>query len=130
MTQHINNNSTIPQAVRDLVANKISLLDSYILMQTGESEYTALIRKAGLNECRQYTVSRANNYGQYLVSESTGDWDFTVTNEYYVYSNIGYGAALSLPVVSHSTAWASVILACAVMLSIVFKGVLFPWKKR
>lgn len=130
MTQYTDYGS-IPQAVRDLIANKISLLDSYILMQTGENKYTALIRKAGLNECRQYTISRANNYGHYLVSESAGDWDYTVTNEYYVYSNVGYGAALDLPVVGHSIAHASVIVACALMLAIVFKGVLFPcFKKR
>ena len=46
MTQY-ENNSSIPQAVRDIVANKISLLDSYILMQTAEQEYTALINKPG-----------------------------------------------------------------------------------
>lgn len=116
---------TIPQAVRDLVANKISLLDSYILMQTGEQEYTALVNKPGLN-CRQYTISRTSNYGQYKVVESVGTWEYTVNNEYYCYSNVGYGSALALPVVDLSIAHASVILACAVMLAIVFKGVLFP----
>ena len=50
--------TSIPQAVRDVVANKISLLDSYILMQTGENEFTALVNKPGLNECRQYTFTR------------------------------------------------------------------------
>ena len=125
MTQYTDYGS-IPQAVRDLVANKISLLDSYILMQTGEYQYTALVNKPGLG-CRQYTIQRSSNYGQqYTVKESVGTWDYTVTNEYYCYSNVGYGAALSLPVAELSTAHASVILACALMLAIVFKGVLFP----
>lgn len=121
---------TVPQAVRDLVANKISLLDSYILMQTGEQQYTALVNKPALG-CKQYVISRTGNYNtQYSVSESAGDWEYTVRNEYYVYSNVGYGAALSLPVVDQSIAHASVIMACAVMLAIVFKGVLFPCLKK
>lgn len=128
MTQYTDY-GTIPQAVRDLVANKISLLDSYILMQTGEYEYTALVNKPGIG-CKQYTVKRANNYGQYTFVESVGTWDYTVRNEYYCYSNVGYGAALSLPVTELATAHACVILSCALMLAIVFKGVLFRCFKK
>ncbi len=121
---------SVPQAVRDLIANKISLLDSYILMQTGDQQFTALVNKPALG-CKQYVISRTGNYGnQYMVTESAGTWDYTVRNEYYVYSNVGYGAALDLPVVEHTTAHASAILACALMLAIVFKGVLFPCLKR
>lgn len=131
MTQYTTSYSSIPQAVRDVVANKISLLDSYILMQTGENEFTALVNKPGLNECRQYTFTRTGNYGsQYAVVESVGQWDYTVRNEYYCYSNVGYGSALELPVVDLSIAHSSVILACAIMLAIVFKGVLFPCLKK
>lgn len=128
MTQYTEYGS-IPQAVRDLIANKISLLDSYILMQTGDQQYTALINKPALG-CKQYVISRTNNYGQYSVSESVGTWNYSVRNEYYVYSNVGYGAALDLPVVGHSIAHASVILACALMLAIVFKGALFPCLRK
>lgn len=132
MTQYTDY-GTIPQAVRDLIANKISLLDSYILMQTGEYEYTALINKPALG-CRQYVVSRTSQFGYgqyaYTVSESQGVWDYTVTNEYYCYSNVGYGPALSLPVADLSVAHASVIMACALMLAIVFKGVLFPCLRK
>lgn len=130
MTQY-NEYTSMPQAVRDVVANKISLLDSYILMQTGENEYTALVNKPGLNECRQYTFSRIGNYGsQYEVVETAGEWEYTVRNEYYCYSNVGYGSALDLPVVGLSIAHSSVILACAVMLAIIFNGVLFPCLKK
>ncbi len=129
MTQYTDYGS-IPQAVRDLIANKISLLDSYILMQTGDQQYTALVNKPALG-CKQYVISRTGNYNnQYSVSESVGTWEYTVRNEYYVYSNVGYGAALDLPVVDHSIAHASVIMACALMLAIVFKGALFPCLKR
>lgn len=130
MTQYTDY-SSIPQAVRDLVANKVSLLDSYILMQTGQYEYTALIDKPGLG-VKQIVVSRnSSTYNsQYAVATSEGTWDFVVTNEYYCYSNVGYGAALDLPVVEGATAHASVILACALMLAIVFKGVLFPCLRK
>ena len=128
MTQYTDYGS-IPQAVRDLVANKISLLDSYILMQTGEYQYTALVNKPGLG-CKEYTIHRSGNYGYYTVTESEGTWEYTVSNEYYCYSNVGYGSALSLPVAELSTAHASVILACALMLAIVFKGVLFRCLKK
>lgn len=130
MTQYTDYGS-IPQAVRDLVANKISLLDSYILMQTGQYEYTALINKPGLNKCQQIRVARSSNYNSdYVVSVSSGTWDFDVTNEYYCYSNVGYGAALDLPVVQGVTAHATVILACALMLAIIFKGALFRCLKK
>ena len=130
MTQYTEYGS-IHAAVCDLVANKISLLDSYILMQTGQYEYTALVYKPGLKECRQYTFTRTGNYGsQYTVVESDGTWEYSVSNEYYCYSNVGYGAALDLPVVGLSIAHSTVILACAVMLAIVFKGVLFPCLRK
>ena len=132
MTQYTDY-GTIPQAVRDLIANKISLLDSYILLQTGEYEYTALVNKPALG-CRQYQVSRVSSsgYGSYVwrLVESEGEWEYSVNNEYYCYSNVGYGAALPLPVADLSIAHASVIMACALMLAIVFKGVLFPCLKR
>ena len=130
MTQYSDSYGSIPQAVRDLVANKVSLLDSYILMQTGEYEYTALIYKPGLNQCQQIRVYRTSNYGSYAVEITDGTWEYSVSNEYYCYSNVGYGASLDLPVVEGVTAHASVILACALMLAIVFKGVLFKCLKR
>lgn len=130
MTQYADSTS-VPSAVQTVVANKISLLDSYILMQTGQYEYTALIYKPGLNKCRQYTFTRSGNYNsQYSVVESVGNWDFSISNECYCYSNVGYGSALDLPVVDLSIAHSTVILACALMLAIVFKGVLFPCLKK
>lgn len=128
MTQYTEYGS-IPQAVRDLVANKISLLDEYILLQTADYEYTALIRHPG-GDVQQIVISRASNYGTYSVSISDGAWDYSVSNEYYCYSNVGYGASLDLPVMEGVTAHATVILACALMFAIIFKGVLFPCLDR
>lgn len=129
MTQY-ESYSSIPQAVRDVVANKISLLDQYILFQTGQNEYTALIYKPGLNVCKQYVFSRADNYSVYTVTESEGSFTYTVSNEYYCYSNVGYGMALDLPVTDLAIAHSSIILACALMLAIVFKGAIFPCLRR
>ena len=122
--------SSIPQTVRDLVANKCQLLDQYILMQTGAAEYTALIRNPVTDTTTQIVVSRASNYGAYTVTQTDGFWAYTVTNEYYCYSNIGYGAALDLPVVDGLQAHASAVFVSVLALAILFKGVLFPCLDR
>ena len=130
MTQY-ESSTTIPQAVRDIVANKISLLDSYILFQTGENEFTALVNKPGLNKCKQYVFTRSSNYGsQYNVRESSGKWEYNIRNEYYIYSNVGLGSALDLPVVDLSIAHSTVIVSCALMLAIIFKGAIFPCLRK
>lgn len=119
----------IPQIVRDLVANKVALLDQYMLCQTGEREYTALIYNTSTKECRQIKVTCGEENNVYTMEEFVGTWDYTIVNECYVYSNVGQGAALDLPVVAGVTAHASMILCCALMFAIVFKGVLFPCLK-
>ena len=123
MTQY-DEYGTIPQGVRDLVANKISLLDQYILMQTKELEWTALIRNTSTNECTKLIIYRDS--GTYQVYETEGTWDWSISNEYYCYSNVGYGASLDLPVMEGVTAHSSIIMCCALMFAIIFKGVLFP----
>lgn len=125
-----NDPSSVPQAVRDVVANKCHLLDQYILMQTGQYEYTALIHNPVLDETQQLVFTRGSNYSAYNVVQTVGVWDYTVTNEYYCYSNIGYGAALDLPVVEGIQAHAGAVLVCVLMLAIMFKGVLFPCLDR
>lgn len=121
---------TVPQAVRDLVANKCQLLDQYILMQTGQQEYTALVRNPVTKETIQYRVYRTNNYNTWTVVQTYGVWEYTVTNEYYCYSNIGYGSALNLPVVEGIQAHAGAVLVCVLMLAIIFKGALFPCLRK
>lgn len=122
--------STIPQQVRDLIANKCKLLDQYILMQTGENQYTALINDPVTGTTKQFVITRGSNYGAYFVSESEGTWDYTVTNEYYTYSNIGYGSALDTPVTEGVTAHSCAVMTCVLVLAILFRSVLFPWHKK
>lgn len=122
--------STVPQGVRDVVANKCHLLDQYILYQTDQNEYSALIRNPVLKETTRLIFTRANNYGAYSVMEIPADWAYSVTNEYYVYSNIGYGAALDLPVVEGLQAHAGAVIVSVLMLAILFKGALFKCLRK
>lgn len=120
---------TIPQTVRDLIANKCKLLDLYILFQTGENEYTALIFDQVTKETTQYVFTRSSNYGAYSVTISEGVWEYTVNNEYYTYSNVGYGVALDLPVTDGVIAHCSIFITCALIFAILFRSILFPWLK-
>ena len=129
MTQYTDY-GTIPQAVRDIVANKCKILDEYILLQTGQYEYTALIHDLVTDEVTQLTFSRSSNYGQYSVDQSSGTWEYTVSNEYYCYSNVGLGAALDLPVMDAVMAHAAIVITVCLMFLVVFKSTLFPFMKR
>lgn len=129
MTQH-DEYSTIPQQIRDIVANKVKLLDEYILFQTDDYEYTALIHDLITDEVTRLTFSRSENYGVYAVSQSEGVWEYTVRNEYYCYSNIGYGAALNLPVIEGIQAHSAAVLISVLMFLVVFRSLLFPFQKR
>lgn len=131
MTQY-NEYGTIPAQILEVIANKVSLLDYYFVMRTGEYEYTAQVYRPGLNRTDQYVFTRGtSNYNaQYTVTHTVTDWNVTFSNEYYVYSNCGYGQALDLPVTDLALAHSGVILCCALLLAVVFKGVLFRWTKR
>lgn len=119
--------SSVPQTVRDIVASKVALLDYYILMQTGEQEYTALVYNPVSKECVQYRFYRMANYGTWSVETmEDAEWAYQVGNEYYVYSNMDAGAQLDLPVNAGMTAHATAILSITLIFAILFKGVLFP----
>ncbi|MBQ8740739.1 MAG: hypothetical protein IJY79_04225 [Clostridia bacterium] len=129
ITQYTDSYSSPSSDIQNLVANKIALLDQYILMQTGQYEYTALVYNSNTKECVEYTISRSStssysNY--YTVSESESDFEYTVSNEYYVYSNVGYGKSLDLPVYDGVISHCLMIMCCLAMFAVVFKGALFP----
>lgn len=122
--------STIPQQIRDVVANKVSLLQEYILIQTGEYEYEALIHDLVTDEVTMLRFTRANNYSTYTVEQLEGvDFEYTVTNEYYCYSNVGLGAALDLPVYEGVQSHAAALLVVVIMFLMVFRSALFPFRK-
>lgn len=134
ITQYTNSNgySSTDSTVQATVANKISLLDQYILMQTGEYEYTALVRNPFTNKTTQYKFTRSGNYssGYSLVTSSGVEWDFKVFNEVYVFSNMGRGRALDLPVYEGVISHSLIIICCAMLFAIVYKGVLFKCLDR
>lgn len=124
--QYTDSFSSIPSQVVSIVNNKCSLLDKFIIMQTGDRQYTALIYNVCSKKGKQYVFSRSSNYNNYTVTESDiTSFDYTVTNEYYVYSNDGIGQSVDLMVYHGATAHAVVIVSLFVMFAVIFKGALF-----
>lgn len=131
ITQYTDSYSSIPSQVVSIVNNKCSLLDKFIIMQTGDREYTALIYNVCSKNGKQYVFRRTSNYNYYTVSESDiSSFDYTVTNEYYVYSNDGIGQSVDLMVYHGATAHAVVIVSLFVMFAVIFKGALFKCLRR
>ena len=133
ITQYTNTSgySSTDSTVQSIVANKISLLDQYVLMQTGEYEYTALVRNPFTKKTTQYKFTRNGNYSSaYSLNVSQGEWDYNVTNEVYVFSNMGQGRALDLPVYDGVISHSLIIICCTLLFAIVYKGVLFKCLDR
>lgn len=134
ITQYTNTSgySVTDSTVQSTISNKISLLDQYVLMQTGEYEYTALVRNPFTKKTTQYTFTRDNNYSSaYTLNITEGvEWDFNITNEVYVFSNMGRGRALDLPVYDGVISYSLIIICCAMLFAIVYKGVLFKCLDR
>lgn len=103
-------------------------------MQTGEYEYTALIKNMANKDVEQITVSRSSGSGynnQYSVKRQNGvDFDFTVSNEYYVFSNVGYGKSLNIPSYEGIRTYSMVGLTVLVFFMVVFKGALFKCLRK
>lgn len=129
--QYTDSYSSIPSQVVSIVNNKCSLLDKFIIMQTGDRQYTAMIYNVCSKKGKQYVFSRSSNFNYYTVSESDiSSFDYTVTNEYYVYSNDGIGQTVDLMVYHGATAHAVVIVSLFVMFAVIFKGALFKCLRR
>lgn len=133
ITQYTDSYSSPSADIQNLVANKVGIFDEYVLMQTGQYEYTALVKNKALKECKQYTISRSSNSSYsnvYNVRETTTDFDYKITNEYYVYSNIGQGKSLNLPVYDGVISISLMFIAITLAFAVVFKGVLFKCLNR
>ena len=134
MITQYNESYSVPSDVQEVTANRISLLDKYILIQTGKNEYTALIAPYGGKTVTKLVFSRTDSgyyNGYYTVSESeTTDFEYTITNECAVYSNQSLGRSLTLPVYQGVTAWSLIIIAVTMMFAMVFKGALFKCLRK
>ena len=120
---------SIPESVQNYVANRCRLLDRYILFQTGDRVYTALIQDPVSGKTTQIQIFWLD-VGMYDVVESEGTWDYTILNDFYCYSNVGLGSALDLPVTDGVTAYAAITLTVCLIFLVVFRGILFPFRKR
>ena len=126
--QYTDGYSSPSSEIQNLIANKVSLLDQYILMQTDQYEYTALIYNPNTKKCIEYTITRSSSSGYnnlYSVSSAETDFEYTVSNEYYVFSNVGYGRSLDLPVYDGVQSFSLIIICVALLFAIVFKGAIF-----
>ena len=123
------NTSSIPAQVINISNNKVGVLDDYILYCTGEYRYS-LLTKSRLpgQTAKLYTFSRLSSggYNNYTVSVTDNvPFEYNVVNEYYVYSNIGYGQALRPVCYDGIQTFSQAGITCALFLGIVFKGGLF-----
>lgn len=105
--------STVPSAAISIVANRVGMLDSYIMFCTGEYEYTALINPI-VGKPFKVVISRgtSGNYNyEWTVSEAEiADTSYSISNEYYCYSNIRLGQHIDI---DYSGLLTAVICICA-----------------
>lgn len=128
------NTSSIPSQVINISNNKVGVLDDYILYCTGEYRYS-LLTKSRLpgQTAKLYTFSRSSSSGDRYYTVSFTDnvpFEYQVSNEYYVYSNIGYGQALRPVCYDGIQTFSLAGITCALFLGIVFKGGLFKCLRR
>lgn len=131
VNQYTQQYSTVSTEIQSLIASKISALDKYILMRTGENEYTALVHNPCSKKTTQYVVYRESSYSTPWAVRTVEnvEYQFNVSNEYYVYSNEGYGRMLDLPCYEAVSSFCLCIMTCVLIFAIAFKGVLFKCLK-
>lgn len=124
---------SIGSDVQNLVANSVSVLDQYILMQTGDYEYTALIKNIASKDVEKIVIRRDTvNYDKkYYVERSNGlNFDYKVSNEYYVFSNVGIGKSLNIPSYEGIRTYGMTSLTVLIFFMVMFKGALFKCLKK
>lgn len=134
VTQYTDSYSSIGSEVQNIVANSVSLLDKYVLLQSGAYEYTALIKNCATKKVEKVVIERLSTSGYngyYTVTRSeASSFDYNVTNEYYTYSNCGFGRSLDLPVYDGAMSFGIVGLTVLVFFGVIFKGVLFKCLRK
>lgn len=131
--QYTDSYNSVGSDIQNLVANSVSILDQYILMQTGEYEYTALIKNMASKDVEKIVISRVytSNDRYYSVNRQNGsDFDFNVSNEYYVYSNVGYGKSLNIPSYEGIRTYGLTGITVLLFFMVMFKGALFKCLRK
>lgn len=133
ITQYSTSYSSVSTDIQNIVANSVSLLDKYVLVQTGDNEYTALIKNIASKEIEQITISRQNATGynnRYVVDrEIVKDFSWNIPYEYYAYSNCGFGKSLDIPAYQGALTYGVTALTTLVFFAVIFKGALFKCLK-
>lgn len=134
ITQYTSSYGSISSDIQNLVANSVSVLDLYVLMQTGEYEYTALIKNLANKEVEEIKISRSSgsNYQTtYSVNRREVDaFDYSVSNEYYTFSNCGFGKSLDIPAYEGIRTYGLTGLTVLIFFMVVFKGALFKCLRK
>ena len=134
ITQFYNGNSSISADIQNLVANSVSVLDLYVLMQTGENEYTALIKNVASKEVEEITITRGSGTGYnntFSVSRrEVNEFDYSISNEYYTFSNCGFGKSLDIPSYEGIRTYGITAVTVLIFFMVVFKGALFKCLRR
>ena len=124
MVQYSDSYSAPSSDVQNVFANKVDVLDKYVLCQTGQYEYTGLVYDRATKKTTQYIFTRSGNTSysnSWSVSESTVDeFNYTIRNEFYCISNVGLGRALSLPAIDLMTSYSVSIICCFCCLLTIF----------
>lgn len=95
VTQHVTT-SSIPSQVSSVIQTEVGLFDDYICFYTGDNTIICLIRAPYSTDCKLLTFTRqSGGYSNiWSLSRSTSTFDYTVSNEVYVYSNQHVGSDL------------------------------------
>lgn len=122
--------STIAAAYLNLFYSKLRPLDEYIICQTGETEYTMLVRNlVDQDDVMEHVIFRESTGMPYEYDSYPGDWNYSVSNELYVYSNIGIGTMSVLPCHEIMIAWSIIAALCVGAFWVMFRGGLFAWRR-
>lgn len=129
ITQYSESYSSPSSDIQNIVANSVSLLDKYVLVQTGDNEYTALIKNMASKEIEQIKVYRMSGTGynnRYAVErKEVQDFSWSIPYEYYAYSNCGLGKSLNIPAYDGALTYGVTALTVLVFFAVIFKGALF-----
>lgn len=132
MTQY-DDAGSIGSTLLNVLYSKLGPVDSYIIMRTSDTDVGMLVYDNVSKECTEYTITRfGTGYGSYVYDliEAPGTWEYTVSNEMYVYSNVGLGTMQVLPVHEIMVCWGVAGLTCLAFIMLMFRGVLIRWRKR
>lgn len=95
MTQYSDSYGTVSSSYLSYFQNHIGALDNAIAFRTGDKEYSCLVQSPN-GQVEKIVITTNNSYGGSIQSTVTAvdSFDYTITNEYYVYSNFGVGQRL------------------------------------